>query len=311
MFKALALTMVLATSAMAAEVDSFTNRYQPLNDSLDIINKKTNEYFQEALNEANEDKDKCSSKELYKSLRKRFQNHYTGEFNKWMLKTDEIEKITVGVEDSIYQDFKWFQAIVPGGFARIFKDPSAELLKVNGIMVGWDKFEHFLGSGYRYFKKNYIKGKGIKAAMKIGYKAETGYMGAATTGVKAYADLVANFNGMRFWNHILLEHDDVLGRNYNMGPYVTCLDNKWVQIKEVNWANYLDHMFDEGVNCSHFKNQNMTEKVLNRIAGLERDDIEGRKYSCPILPKELDKARTKYGEFTDELINFEGHKAFK
>ncbi|MCP4912871.1 MAG: hypothetical protein GY909_07110 [Oligoflexia bacterium] len=301
----------LCTTLSAAEVDSFTDRYVPINDSLEIINNKTNEMFQLGLDRANKKNKGCNEKRLYKSLRKYFQNQYTGKFNKWMLEAQELDRIDTHVRQSVFQDFKWYQAIVPGGFARVFGDPSAELLKVNGVMLGWDKFEHFMGSGYRYFKKNYLKGKGVKEAMKIGFKAETGYMGAQTTGVKSYGDLTANFNGMRFWNHVLQKNDDILGAQYNEGPYVKCINDRWEQVKEIDWAKYIDHMFDEGVNCSKFKNQKMTDKVEERIAEIERNDKEGRKYSCPILPEELEKAKIKYGNLAKDLINFEGHKAFK
>ncbi|MDC1175082.1 hypothetical protein OAT67_06790, partial [Bacteriovoracaceae bacterium] len=305
------VTLLTQASLSAAEVDSFTNRFTPIEDSLDLINKKSNEYFQQAMERANKKNKGCNEKRLYKSLRKYFRNHWTGEFNKWLMDAEEVDRITVSIRDGIYQDFKWYQAIIPGVYARVFRDPSAQLIKVNGVLLGWDKFEHFMGSGYNYFKKNYLKGKGIKEAMKIGYKAETGYMGAQTTGVKSYGDLIANFNGMRFWNHVLQKNDDVLGVEFNEGPYVQCVNDRWVQVKELDWSRYIDHAFDEGVNCSTFKNQKMSDNVEERISILEKNDTEGRKYGCPMLPLELEKATVKYGEFSKHLLNLEGHGPFK
>ena len=305
MRKVLASFLLLSTATFGAEVDSFTNRYKPIADSVDLINGKTNELFSEAIDEVNEKSKKgCDEKKLYKYLRKRFRNHYTGMLSPWIIKTDKIERIVTPVTNSIYQDFKWYQAIVPGGIARVFGDPSAALIKVNGVMLGTDKFEHFMGSGFLYYRKNYLKGKGIKEAMKIGWSAETGYMGAVTTGVMAYGDLAANFNGMRFWNHVLLKYNDILGEQYNQGPYVKCEENQWKQVAKVDWRNYIDHAFDEGVNCSKIHTEKMTDQVLARIDTLEKTD--GQSYGCPALPYELEKLKDKYGKYSETLLNMDG-----
>lgn len=294
-----------------SEIDSFHGRYTELADATDALNKKTKELFQDALKRANEKQEKkgksCSKKILYKSMRKNFRNHYLGKLNPWIIKTDKIDKVVVSVENSIYQDFKWYEAYVPGLFARTFKDPSAMLLRVKDVKLGNDKFEHFLGSGFNYFKKHYLKKESLREALIIGWKAETGLLGAATTGVMSYADMVANFNGMRFWNHLLAENEDVFGpeEKFNPGPYVVCKDHKWVQVKDMDWSYYIDHAFDEGINCSKFKNKEMTETVISRIAAIEMK--EDRNYQCPILPLELDKMVEKYKPFKSFLINTEGH----
>lgn len=38
------------------------------------------------------------------------------------------------------------------------------------------------------------------------------------TGVFSYGDLSAEFNGMRFWNHMLQLRDDILGSEQNLAP---------------------------------------------------------------------------------------------
>lgn len=293
-----------------SEVDSFHNRYTPIADSMEPMNKKTNEFLLEALELANSKNKGCSEKVLYKSMRKYFRNHIFGQLNPWLLESDEIEKIVVGVRESIYRDFKWYQALVPGLVARI-NDPSGKLIKMGEHLVGTDKFEHFLGSGFAYFKKHYLKGKDIEDALMIGWKAETGYMGAMTTGVMSYADMVANFNGMRFWNHVLAKNVDILGdsEELNQGPYVTCEDNKWVKVKDIDWSVYIDHAWDEGINCSKFRTKKMTESVKGHIRSLETK--EDRSFTCPLYPERLEVVSKKYSKFHRWLINTEGHKSLK
>ena len=43
----------------------------------------------------------------------------------------------------------------------------------------------------------------LKHALMIGLKEEYGILGRLPTGVISFADLAADFNGMRFWNHVL------------------------------------------------------------------------------------------------------------
>lgn len=315
MKKIILLNLILLplTAVFAAEVDSFTERDTVLSDSLDLLNKKTNEYFQIALDDANSraaKKGACVEKELYKAMRKYFNNQYQGELGQYIVKTEDFERTLTPIEEGIYQDFKWYQSFVQGFWGRrVIADPTAANINVNGVLIGTDKFEHFMGSGFRYYKKNYIKGEGVRAAMAIGEGAESGLLGAVTTGVMAYGDLSANFNGMRFWNHVLQKYDDVLGKEHNLGPYVKCIDEKWTLVKEMNWADYIDHSFDEGLNCSYFPNQKMLGQVQKRIAGLERE--KGMKLTCPVEPEKIKSLLPKYGDFADAIINEKGHRALK
>ncbi len=309
--KKLFLTTLLVTASFttlqAAEVDAFTKRFEPVEDTLVPINRLTNELLAKSLERANARGKACNERHLYKALRKNFNNQYAGKLPKIIIKSDEFAKIKIPSKESIYRDFTMWDAIVQGGTSRI-SDPIADLMKVNGIMVGTDKFEHFLGSGYRYFKKHYQEGKPLEEALKIGWKAENGILGAVTTGVMAYADLAANFNGMRFWNHILQQHDDVLGENF--GPYVACENDQWVVTdKKIDWSNYIDESFDEGINCSRFKNEKVAAKVQVRLEELEANDPEGRRYSCPMTHDSFNKIANKYGELAPLLINSIGHNA--
>ena len=109
--------------------------------------------------------------------------------------------------------------------------------------------------------------------------------GAYGTGVMSYGDLAANFNGMRFWNHILNKNEDILGRP--LGPYVLCENNKWVQGKSIDWKNYIDESFDESINCSLFREEIMVKKVRERIKAIPFDGIKN--LSCPIAKNKLKK----------------------
>ncbi len=222
-------------------MDSFTNRYQPLKDSSVTINEKTNLLFQKVLSRANKGSQGCQEKKFYKSLRKSLRIHLWGEFIFWLWKTLKVKRINTKADQGIYQDFWKYQLLTP--FASPLWRPLTSLVNVNSHLVGVDKFEHFLGSGYRYFKAHLLKKKGLDAALNIGFFAENEFIGAGAGGVKSFADLAANFNGMRFWNHLLQKDDDILGRSYNIGPYVECQNEQWMQVKKVDWRSYIDASF--------------------------------------------------------------------
>ena len=300
------MALTLCTGLMASEIDSFTGRFNNLEDSLSKVNVKANDLLAKGVRLANEENKGCDEKRFYKVMRKRFRNKYTDEFSQWAYQTPELDRIVTPVEKSIYRDWKWFQAPVPGGWARWVKDPSASLLLVNGELIGDDKFEHFFGSGFAYFKKNYLKGKGLPEALKHGFRAETGYMGAATTGVMAYGDLSANFNGMRFWNHMLQQRKDILDQN--IGPYVSCDEenDQWVVVAEnpIDMSNYIDASFDEGINCSAVNGEKLLVKIKSRLREMSHDT--GREFTCPMDKAKLKAVWKKYGKLAPYLINVEG-----
>ena len=51
-------------------------------------------------------------------------------------------------------------------------------------------------------------------ALSWGEMREKGVYGFSTTGIFSYADLVANFNGYRFWNRVLKTEKDPISPFY-------------------------------------------------------------------------------------------------
>jgi hypothetical protein len=117
------------------------------------------------------------------------------------------------------------------------------------------------------------------------------------TGVFAFADLSANFNGMRFWNHMLQKRDDVMGKDHNVGPYIECQDGKWVAVKGIDFREYIDASMDESINCSTFA----TNSGLRRFnAAIKLIDPRN---TCPMDPALYKDMLTKYKKLSQWLIN--------
>lgn len=301
--------MIMDSFALfASEIDPFKERDQiQLADMAYKINKKTQEYLEDSLAWANK-RGACSEKRLFRGLRKSFRNHIFGELAPYIINSSEIERSEVRTTQSIYRNFKWYEALIPGLYAKVFSDPAGKIVNVNGHLIGTDKFEHFMGTGYKYFKTYYRGDQNLLEVLEKGWDLEVGFMGSVTTGVQSYADLVANFNGMRFWNHMLQKHEDILGEN--LGPYITCKNGLWVQIKKIDWRDYIEASWDEAYNCSKFRTQALLDKVQAVIAEYQKESSINLR--CPLYNENLEQVvNEKYALLPPWsfpfLFNFEGH----
>lgn len=298
--KKLFLISLLALSntlAHSAEVDQFTTRHLDLKDASELVNLEANRHVRNAL--ARLENIGCDEDSLYKELRKAFANHKHGELTIHMLHAENFPRHQIALRESVYADWNSWDGFLLGRPSAA-NSPLAlgPLVNIDGIRVGTDKFEHIFGRGFMYFKRHYLKGHSLKRVFKFGIRGEKTLFGGnkLATGVFSYADLSANFNGMRFWNHMLQLREDVMGDNH--GPYISCQDNRFVQVKEIDFRHYIDESMDESINCSKFATKKTMRKFVSRVEALG--------YSCPIAPEKLEEMRLKYGALSHWIINEDG-----
>lgn len=248
----LGLHLTQAAPLHSAEVDHYSLDYRTLEDAAPVLNQKANQYLQEALLKANV-RGNCNEEDLYEELKFYFANHINGVFCKELLYDKSIPTNKLSLDDSIYREWTPFNGYLLGRKkARTSPLALGPILRIGDHVVGTDKIEHMFGMGFKYFDRFYHKKKDLEKVLKRGILYEKTILGGniVATGIFSYADLSANFNGMRFWNHILLKHEDILGRKYNLGPYVVCQKDQWVAHKKIDFRPYIDKSMDESVNCS-------------------------------------------------------------
>lgn len=299
--------LVFTPTLEAAEIDPFNGYSRQLKDSADLISAKANEMIQVGIADANGAAKGCEPLALYDALRLRFNRVNIGPFSNYIYRSQDIERVVTPVFDSVYQDWGWRDAVIPGLFARYLRDPSGTVINVGGVRVGTDKFEHFSGSGFRYFELHYLMDRPIRESLHFGFRAEAGFLGAVSTGVLSFGDLAANFGGMRFWNHLLATGPDVLGAD--LGPYVVCEDDTWKQVKLVDITSYVDTTWDESNNCSLFRTDKMLKDVLTILEF--RSEQDGMEYRCPFSSSAIEAVKKKYGDYAKYLINSEGHNSLE
>ena len=286
--------LMSSTTGFSSEIDSFTKRYEPLEDSSEIINSKANEMLVEAIRRANE-RSSCQKQDLYEEIRHDYNIILNeGKLINYIVQSPEVPRHQLERSESIFK----YHRITDG---YLLARPAADkdgigigmTMNFDGKYIGSDKFEHMFGQGYHYFRRFYYKGMTLKRVLLVGLWNERLHLGGnpIATGVFTYADLVANFQGMRFWNHLLQEGDDLLGDN--IGPYISCVDEKWKLVKEVDLKYYVDDGFDEGINCASIVTANGLKGVQTSLAELKEKNPE-QNFTCPLDPEKLETVKSKY-----------------
>lgn len=299
------LLLLVTVSLYGAEVDQFSKRQllPTIADSLDTLNQMANEHLAQALKEVKVKE--CEEEHLYNVLKIHFNTAPCwGKLARRIIYGDELEKVRVPLQESIYRDFSFVEAIIIKLLSGL---AMSDIIRVGDTYLGIDKLEHLWGQnhGFSYFERYYLKQGSLDEAMALGHSKEHKLFGAWTTGVISYADLSANFNGMRFWNHLLQKREDVLGQN--LGPYIACQAGRWVQVKQVDLSHYIDRSFDESINCSRFRNKKLLQKV-QKLLSVESEKT-GVELTCPISREDIPALEDKYGWWAPYLLNFHGHNS--
>ena len=331
------LTLICAfayQSTFAAEIDSVTPRKIKLDNSLTIINTIINQRIQEGVQKANAYKDDigdlnyiydtddeedaeeyeaCDEEVLYTELRKAIFQSLTAS---WGLKGYDLDKqlrsllirqsYSLSLNDSIYRDIDYIE-----GFSLNLKELS-DVVNIDGHLIGLDKIGHFFAEGWQYFELIHYDDYNIDQALEWGRQQEAGKFGYSTTGIFSFADLVANFNGLRFWNKVLLKETDPLKgtfANFFDRPYITCdiqiidsIKNRkivkaWEFNTRLDMSYFVDGVWDEGNNCNSYDDPIIEEKVSARIKNVSPD------FTCPLITEYCLKAREKYGYYAKYVLH--------
>lgn len=301
MLKLLAAVLLFAAPAGAAEADHFTLEDGQMVDITAEVNRLANEGLQAAIDDLNAqggcDASPASEELLYERLTDVFSNHKKGKLVQAILHGD-LPRTVIPLKESLYSEWSIWNGFLLGRRGAA-KSPLAlsPLIKIGDVVIGVDKLEHMFGMGQRYFKGHYLDGKPLVRVLKGGIFKEKTALGGnmLATGVFSYADLSANFNGMRFWNHMLQLRDDVLGPQHNIGPYLACRSGKWAKNEErpIDLRSYVDASMQESINCSKFATNAGVRKFQEALA--DRQAKSGaRIFACPENPGLLADTARKY-----------------
>ncbi len=304
------VTMLFSSSVQAVEVDHFSTytANASLANSRQQLNFSINNRITQILNQLDGG---CNEKHLYKKLGRHFKNGFN--LGTWLRKevifNNQLDMTSYTFKESIYKNLIPLKFIkIIGVPLHLFQPFLAQILRIENVYLGTDKLGHLLGSGFKYFKRHHLKDKPLEQTLMLGWQNEHGFTGSSTTKIISYADMLANFNGMRFYNHVLQKEDDILGEN--LGPYVTCQNSRWIQVKTIDLGNYIDHGLDESINCSRFSKKKNRVKVQENIRRTLEEQGIPFETTCPLAEEEvLLWLEEKYGALSPYLLNFQGHSS--
>jgi hypothetical protein len=123
-------------------------------------------------------------------------------------------------------------------------------ININGIHLGVDKLDHIVRTGYSYFEhyqKQRQRGASLLdaeiAAIEKGITQEKTYFGYWVSGVFSYADLEANYQGLRLHQNFCSGSQAYLQRRNN---------NTWRFNRLIDLKYYVNPWFDESYNNSAY-----------------------------------------------------------
>lgn len=292
-----AALLACAAPARAAEIDSLTGRGQPLADSKRALERQLNQRLDEGIARANAAPGVCDEAALYRELRGALASPFIGHVITMRLDADEsLDRRRVLRAESIYRDLGLLDNV-----SVHWKDLSS-VVRVGDVLVGVDKLGHFFVEGWSYFETADLEGEGLPAALAWGEGTEATWFGRYTTGVLSHADLVANFEGLRFWRRVLGRADDPLDAGWRANrPYVKCKrrswlarERQWKRVRGLDLGDYVSPAWDEAINCCSYRTPEIAAMVEARIA--ELGEADGVDYTCPVDLQGCVEAQRRYGE---------------
>ena len=310
------IIFISSFKVLGAEIDSYSGTDNFIWSASKFVGHDVNKRLKAASEILNKKNISCVSRDLENSeefydvikdsLKKNISRFFVGHFiaEHFHQIIPENQKIVETIDDSIYSEIGiidgislWFKGIL--GIIKV--DGNFHLFGAN--YIGMDKLGHFFVEGHEFYKRAYLDDDGsIEKAIDWGIDTENGKFGLVTTGVFSHADLVANFNGMRFWNELLaFKKDPISDDTYHNQAYFICENNNWRLNKKFDLDQYTDSMWDERINCNEYRNDEILAKVLARYENVY-EDAKGKKF-CPAIESRCEDVKEIYKEFSEKLIH--------
>ena len=166
--------------------------------------------------------------------------HWVDKLEYFAMDSPAIERLDTPPKESIYTDHPLYATRVAGLFGV------GPTIKINGVLIGTDKLGHFLSQGRKFFKR-WLKLQDEAMAAEQSAYTERALFGQMTTGSYSNADLVANYEGYRFYRS-LFENDFIQGKP----AILAWVGDRWIMQRPFEWADHVNDYWDEALNINHY-----------------------------------------------------------
>ena len=232
------LLPALCWQALAYETDQVSNRLQPLSDSTVSLNDRVNETL---LRIAREWRGPRNERRFVKRIYWQIGGlHWVDKLERWAMKAPEVDKLTTPRYKSIYAG----HPLCASRVTKLFGIGAT--IRVNDVLIGSDKIGHFISQGMKFYMR-WDKSRDEGAAARRSAYTERAIFGQMTTGSYSNADLVANYEGHRFYRS-LFEDNIVPGK-----PSILVWNKtNWRVQREFDFADHVNDYWDEGIHFNHY-----------------------------------------------------------
>lgn len=235
-----ALLLMLATPGLirAFETDQFSNRQQSIADATPLLNKRVNLAIGQSITGLNGTRDDMKVVNgIYNNIGGK---HWVDKLERWAMESSEVERLITPAHESIYQGHPVWATRVAAFFGV------GATISINDVLVGTDKIGHFLSQGRKFYRR-WLKMHDESQAAEHSAYTERALFGQMTTGSYSNADLVANFEGYRFYRS-LFEDNVIEGKT----AILEWKQDHWIMQRPFDWADHVNDYWDEALNINHF-----------------------------------------------------------
>jgi hypothetical protein len=227
------LALASALGVEAYETDPFQNRAVATADAREVLNREVNRTLAELVEHW---RGPATEARMVDAIYHRIGGrHWVDKLERWAMRSPEVEKLPTPRRRSVYAGHPFWSVRVAAVFGI---GPS---FRVAGVLVGSDKIGHFLSQGRKFWRR-YQRSHDEALAARQSAFTERAIFGSATTGVYSNADLVANYEGHRFYRS-LFEDDVVAGK-----PAILVRDGeRWRIQRPFDFADHVNPWWDEAL----------------------------------------------------------------
>ncbi|MCB9681432.1 MAG: hypothetical protein H6733_08160 [Alphaproteobacteria bacterium] len=240
------LSWLLLQRAHAWETDQLTARNAPLRDAAPAADAHLDDALDDAVAAANArlqcaaDVDRSAevlAAEIVRRVgqrdkpadRKGVKALGYGQYTAWLEADDAIDRLAFHVDRSdVFGGIPWARAPI------LSMAGTCSTIELAGVRTGTDKADHFLDTGYRYYRK--ARGGHVDRAVDWGTWTENTWLGWYTSTAFSYGDLYANWQGYRFYASLF---------DPDQGLFAVADDGCIARVRDFHWADWVDEHWDE------------------------------------------------------------------
>jgi len=234
----LVVAAMMPSAAVAYETDQHTGRGADIADSTAVLNAKVNDTIAGIVADWDEGHDQMAVVDAF--YRELGGKHWVDRLERWVMKSPDVDRLDVGRYESIFAGQPFYATRV----AKFFG--TGATIRVNDQLIGSDKIGHFISQGRKFYKRYLVFESEELAAERSAY-TERAIFGQLSNGIYSNADLVANYEGHRFFRS-LFEDEIIPGKP----AILRWEDEGWIVQRDFDWADHVNEYWDEALNINHF-----------------------------------------------------------